>query len=100
MLTKRIIPCLDVMEGRVVKGMNFVNLKDAGDPQSADLIAGEVSDILPRESHLPPARLEEAGDDVEESCFTRSISADDPKYLPLVNLEIHFIQGRQPAEVF
>jgi imidazole glycerol-phosphate synthase subunit HisF len=30
MLTKRIIPCLDVMEGRVVKGMNFVNLQDAG----------------------------------------------------------------------
>jgi imidazole glycerol-phosphate synthase subunit HisF len=29
-LTKRIIPCLDVMEGRVVKGMNFINLKDAG----------------------------------------------------------------------
>ncbi|NLB51383.1 MAG: imidazole glycerol phosphate synthase subunit HisF [Syntrophomonadaceae bacterium] len=32
MLAKRIIPCLDVFEGRVVKGMNFVNLKDAGDP--------------------------------------------------------------------
>ncbi len=32
MLSKRIIPCLDVMEGRAVKGMNFVNLKDAGDP--------------------------------------------------------------------
>ena len=32
MLTKRIIPCLDVMEGRVVKGQNFVNLVDAGDP--------------------------------------------------------------------
>jgi cyclase len=32
LLTKRIIPCLDVMEGRVVKGMNFVNLVDAGDP--------------------------------------------------------------------
>jgi cyclase len=32
LLTKRIIPCLDVMQGRVVKGMNFVNLKDAGDP--------------------------------------------------------------------
>jgi len=31
-LTKRIIPCLDVHEGRVVKGVNFVNLKDAGDP--------------------------------------------------------------------
>ena len=34
MLTKRIIPCLDVHEGRVVKGVNFVNLKDAGDPVS------------------------------------------------------------------
>lgn len=32
MLTKRIIPCLDVHEGRVVKGINFLNLKDAGDP--------------------------------------------------------------------
>lgn len=32
MLTKRIIPCLDVKDGRVVKGTNFVNLKDAGDP--------------------------------------------------------------------
>lgn len=32
MLTKRIIPCLDVNNGRVVKGINFVNLKDAGDP--------------------------------------------------------------------
>jgi len=32
MLTKRIIPCLDVAEGRVVKGTNFVNLHDAGDP--------------------------------------------------------------------
>ncbi len=32
MLTKRIIPCLDVHEGRVVKGVNFVNLRDAGDP--------------------------------------------------------------------
>ena len=32
MLKKRIIPCLDVMDGRVVKGINFVNLTDAGDP--------------------------------------------------------------------
>jgi cyclase len=32
MLTKRIIPCLDVNDGRVVKGVNFVNLRDAGDP--------------------------------------------------------------------
>ncbi|MFK7736649.1 MAG: imidazole glycerol phosphate synthase subunit HisF [Pirellulaceae bacterium] len=32
MLAKRVIPCLDVSEGRVVKGTNFVNLRDAGDP--------------------------------------------------------------------
>ena len=32
MLTKRIIPCLDVKQGRVVKGVSFVNLRDAGDP--------------------------------------------------------------------
>ncbi len=32
MLAKRIIPCLDVTGGRVVKGVNFVNLRDAGDP--------------------------------------------------------------------
>lgn len=32
MLAKRIIPCLDIQDGRVVKGINFVNLRDAGDP--------------------------------------------------------------------
>jgi len=32
MLAKRIIPCLDVKEGRVVKGVKFENLRDAGDP--------------------------------------------------------------------
>jgi cyclase len=32
MLTKRIIPCLDIKDGRTVKGTNFVNLRDAGDP--------------------------------------------------------------------
>ena len=35
MLAKRIIPCLDVAEGRVVKGVNFVDLVDAGDPVEA-----------------------------------------------------------------
>ena len=32
MLAKRIIPCLDVKEGKTVKGINFVNFRDAGDP--------------------------------------------------------------------
>ena len=36
MLAKRIIPCLDVRDGRVVKGVNFVNIRDAGDPVEVD----------------------------------------------------------------
>ncbi len=35
MLAKRIIPCLDIKDGRVVKGVNFVNIRDAGDPVDA-----------------------------------------------------------------
>lgn len=47
MLTKRIIPCLDVMEGRVVKGINFINLVDAGDPvDNARVYEAEMADEL------------------------------------------------------
>jgi cyclase len=47
MLTKRIIPCLDVHEGRVVKGTNFINLRDAGDPvELAALYEREGADEL------------------------------------------------------
>jgi len=47
MLTKRIIPCLDVKEGRVVKGINFVNLVDAGDPvKSAEIYNDAGADEL------------------------------------------------------
>ncbi|WP_458120527.1 imidazole glycerol phosphate synthase subunit HisF [Paenibacillus sp. Z6-24] len=47
MLAKRIIPCLDVKEGRVVKGVNFVNLRDAGDPvELAALYDREGADEL------------------------------------------------------
>ncbi len=47
MLAKRIIPCLDVHEGRVVKGVNFVNLRDAGDPiEQATLYDREGADEL------------------------------------------------------
>lgn len=41
MLTKRIIPCLDVKDGRTVKGVNFVDLKDAGDPVALSTIYSE-----------------------------------------------------------
>lgn len=47
MLTKRIIPCLDVNMGRVVKGINFVNLKDVGDPvEIAQFYNNEGADEL------------------------------------------------------
>ncbi len=42
MLTKRIIPCLDVDNGRVVKGVNFVDLRDAGDPVEAGAAYGKA----------------------------------------------------------
>jgi cyclase len=47
MLTKRIIPCLDVMDGRTVKGVNFVNLRDAGDAvELGNLYAEQGADEL------------------------------------------------------
>ena len=47
MLCKRIIPCLDIKDGRTVKGVNFVNLRDAGDPvELAQQYAEEGADEL------------------------------------------------------
>ncbi len=47
MLTRRIIPCLDVKNGRVVKGVNFVGLRDAGDPvETAELYDKQGADEL------------------------------------------------------
>ena len=47
MLTKRIIPCLDIKNGRTVKGVNFVNLRDAGDPvELAKIYAENGADEL------------------------------------------------------
>ncbi len=47
MLKKRIIPCLDVKDGRTVKGVNFVNIRDAGDPvELAQKYAAEGADEL------------------------------------------------------
>ena len=47
MLTKRIIPCLDIKDGRTVKGVNFVDLRDAGDPvELASRYSDEGADEL------------------------------------------------------
>ncbi|MEN8186412.1 MAG: imidazole glycerol phosphate synthase subunit HisF [Bacteroidota bacterium] len=47
MLTKRIIPCLDIKDGRTVKGVNFISLRDAGDPvELAEIYSREGADEL------------------------------------------------------
>ncbi len=47
MLTKRIIPCLDIKDGRTVKGVNFINLRDAGDPvELAEIYSAAGADEL------------------------------------------------------
>ena len=47
MLAKRIIPCLDIKDGRTVKGVNFVDLRDAGDPvELAEIYSREGADEL------------------------------------------------------
>ncbi len=47
MLAKRIVPCLDVRDGRVVKGVNFVNIRDAGDPvELARFYSGQGADEI------------------------------------------------------
>ncbi|MFH0841147.1 MAG: imidazole glycerol phosphate synthase subunit HisF [Bacteroidota bacterium] len=47
MLKKRIIPCLDIKDGRTVKGISFVNIRDAGDPvEQAKIYAGQGADEL------------------------------------------------------
>ena len=54
MLTKRIIPCLDVKGGRVVKGTSFVELRDAGDPvELARFYYEQGADELPPRDETP-----------------------------------------------
>ncbi len=55
---KRIIPCLDVCDGRVVKGVNFVAIRDAGDPIEL------------------AARYDAEGADVHRHCSLRSLAVD------------------------
>ena len=58
MLAKRIIPCLDVKDGQTVKGTNFVNLRQAGDPVElgrAYSEAGAVSTSPPRTKDARPS---------------------------------------------
>jgi imidazole glycerol phosphate synthase subunit HisF len=57
LLAKRIIPCLDVHAGRVVKGVNFVQLRDAGDPVEIARRYDEAAPTSSRSSTSPPRAM-------------------------------------------
>ena len=74
MLKSRVIPCLDVKEGRVVKGVNFVNLRDAGDPVESAIAydaagADELCFLDIRASHEGRGTLLAAVQRTAEACF-------------------------------
>lgn len=74
MLKKRIIPCLDVKDGRVVKGVNFVNLVDAGDPVAQAMLydkagADELCFLDITASHEERDTLYHLVEQVAEHCF-------------------------------
>jgi len=74
MLKMRVIPCLDVMDGRVVKGVNFVNLVDAGDPvEQAKLYdaagADELTFLDITASHENRDTLYDVVSKTAEACF-------------------------------
>lgn len=74
MLKSRVIPCLDVKEGRVVKGVNFVNLRDAGDPVESAIAydaagADELCFLDITASHEGRGTLLDAVQRTAEACF-------------------------------
>src|SRR5215468_1859668 len=74
-LAARIIPCLDVKDGRVVKGVNFVDLKDAGDPAEQASIydaqsADEICFLDISASHEGRATLLDVVKRTADRCFT------------------------------
>ena len=66
MFAKRVIPCLDVNRGRVVKGTNFLNLRDAGDPVAVAGATRKKGPTSPFSSISPPATK------AARSCWTLS----------------------------
>ena len=75
MLKARVIPCLDVKDGRVVKGVNFVDLKDAGDPvEQAKIYEDQGADELCfldiTASHENRENIYHIVEQVAETCFT------------------------------
>ena len=71
MLTKRIIPCLDVKDGRVVKGVSFVNLRDAGDPVEAAAVYDREGAVAAGPPPKALARFEVKVDESDGSVMVR-----------------------------
>src|SRR5262245_61736359 len=74
MFKVRVIPCLDVKDGRVVKGVNFVNLRDAGDPVEAAIAydaagADELTFLDITASHEDRAIILDVVQRTAEACF-------------------------------
>src|ERR1700733_4916431 len=74
MFKVRVIPCLDVKDGRVVKGVNFVNLRDAGDPVAAAIAydeagAGEPTLFVITASHENRGIMLDVVRRTAEACF-------------------------------
>lgn len=74
MLKSRVIPCLDVKDGRVVKGVNFVGLRDAGDPVDAAIAydaagADELCFLDITASHEDRATIFDVVQRTAEACF-------------------------------
>src|SRR5947209_10300511 len=74
MLKSRVIPCLDVKDGRVVKGVNFVNLRDAGDPVESAITydaagADELCFLDITASHERRGTLLDVVQRTAEACF-------------------------------
>ena len=97
MLAKRIIPCLDIKDGRTVKGTNFIDLRDAGDPvELADRVHDAAADHHLIQADLPECAVDES---LEHRCQEVSREEDDqrPKERRQ-KLEKHFAEaGLQPA---
>ena len=76
MLKNRIIPCLDVKNGRVVKGINFINLKDAGDPVEQAKIysdggADEICFLDITASNENRSTIYEVVEETSKKCFVQ-----------------------------
>ena len=81
MLAKRVIPCLDVRDGRVVKGINFVNIRDAGDPvELAKYYSDQGAD------EIVFLDMTATSESITDSCATLAVTDSDLKMLSLVEV--------------